>query len=186
MCVCASQKSQFCRRANVARTRAGGVSPPWLHDRDCNGVRQRAAGRQCAEQLRKRLRKCVSATHRGLTPAALGAERDELAEYVRNRAGHTIGNRTAGSRSPLLALIVRVYIAKVAIPSADERARTRAGGRKPPVVAATLMHHKTLYRTVTLAHANKSGGGVSPPWLRQRNRNGVRQHAGRRSTEQVQ
>jgi|GEM_PF-5479172 len=50
----------------------------------------------------------------------------------------------------------------------DERTfANKSGGRKPPVVAGTLMHHKTLYRTVTLAHANKSGGR-KPPWFRYR------------------
>ena len=41
----------LCKRI-LTREQERGVSPPWLHDRDCNGVRQRAAGRQCAEQLR--------------------------------------------------------------------------------------------------------------------------------------
>ena len=60
---------------------------------------------------------------------------------------------------------------------------TKSGGRKPPVVPATLMHHKTLYRTVALVHA-KQEGGVSPPWLHDRDCNGVRQHAGRQSPQQ--
>jgi hypothetical protein len=39
-CVCASQKSFFRRQTFATHTRAGGVSPPWLRDRDCNDVHQ--------------------------------------------------------------------------------------------------------------------------------------------------
>ena len=144
MCVCASQKSQFRRRPSATRTRAGGVTPrvehaklargiriawpatvtptksggrkpPWLHDRDCNGVHQHA-GRQSPATLRKRSCKCA---------------------YL----------ATAGLRPPLLALIVRLCIVKVAIPRAAERRANKSEGREPPVV-------------------------------RDRDCNGVRQHAG--------
>jgi len=65
-------------------------------------------------------------------------------------------------------------IAKVAIPSVGERARTRAGGVSPPWFTKQRFER----RFDSHSPATDTRGRRKPPWLRQRDRNSVRQHAG--------
>jgi hypothetical protein len=44
MCVCASHKSLFHRRAFASQYKSGGRKPPWVRCRYCTGVREHAAG----------------------------------------------------------------------------------------------------------------------------------------------
>jgi len=99
VCVCASQKSQIRRRTNGTRTGAGGVSPPWLRYRDCNGVRQHV-GRQCAEQSRKRLCKCVSRPTAGSHPPLLVRVRLCIAKVAIPPAAERHANKSGGRNRP--------------------------------------------------------------------------------------
>ena len=69
--------------------------------------------------------------HGGLTPAAPRACATTVSECMRNCPCRRDSRSTAGLRQPLL-LRVLLCIAKVAISSAGERARTGAGGVNPP------------------------------------------------------
>jgi|GEM_PF-6332507 len=97
--------------------------------------------RMCADCPRRR----DSRTTAGSRPPLLVTRPTTVSEYVRNRAGHAILNRTAESHPPLLVR-VRLCIAKVAIPPAGDRVKPRAEGRKPPVVTRARLQRRSSAR----------------------------------------
>jgi len=106
-CVWASQKSFFRRQTFTPQHKSGGVSPPWLDERNCTGVRQRTAGglpNNCGGA-------CGSASPEstaGLRPPLLTLRATTVSEYARNRAGHAVpearrvyARRSRRRRTPL-------------------------------------------------------------------------------------
>jgi len=121
-----------------ARTRAGGRNPPvvslprWRR-------RSPTLRRQSPTTLRNRSCKCVSRTTAGSRPPLLtaGVHRRKTHSHA-SRKAHSVASAIIvrhGELTPAALVYVRLCIGKVAIPSANERARTRAGGRNPPVVS---------------------------------------------------
>jgi hypothetical protein len=79
MCVCASQKSLFAGKHSHRKQERGALAPRGNYYRECNGdphIHRRRFG----EQSRLYLRKRVSHSHGGLTPAAPVNVRSSVAE----------------------------------------------------------------------------------------------------------
>jgi len=141
MCICASEKSQFRRRTNGARTRAGGVTPPWLRQRNRNGVRQHAGdslpsncGSACASTSASRTA--------GSRPPLLTLRATVACESVRNCPG------MSDSRSPRRPRASRSWYVGVCTSQKSQfrrraSARTRAGGRKLPVVSLPPLQRRS-------------------------------------------
>ena len=85
--------------------------------------------------------------------ATAGGRETALTRCVYRTNSHSPGPRalrlTAGLH-PALLVRVRLCIAKVAIPPAGDRARTRAGGVSPPVVTRPRLQRRTPTRRATV------------------------------------
>ena len=128
--------------------------------------------RQSPEQLRKRLCKYVSATHGGLTPAALGCRRDvapRLCVSPLQVRFPSHGGLTAAAPAAC------AFVHRKSRNSAGKRSRRdlqERGGRKPPVVTRTRLQRRpptrrrsAVCRTIAVAHLQvrlPSHGGLTP------------------------
>ena len=131
VCVCASQKSQFRRRANAPEQERGGVSPPVV-------TRPRLQRRTPTRRATVFRRVAVAplqvrfATHGGLTPAAPGARGSLTAEKATFAMHESIfaGTRAGGVSPPWR--YGNAHALQDALSDGGTRTREQETGRHPP------------------------------------------------------
>jgi hypothetical protein len=137
----------FVGKRSCSNTRAGGVSPPWYLLMRMRW-RSWAHRRQSPATLRKRLCKCITHAHGGLTPAALGC--GFANRWIMFDSGSTaLGSPSHGGLTPAALLWTCVCASQKSFFRRQTIAtQYESGGRKPPV--------GTLHARTTIENHGKS------------------------------